>query len=50
MGGAHLELIDLATLTPFNNVHDYDDYLSRLHQIPRVLKQLIRTMRQGMGS
>src|SRR3984893_10044358 len=46
MGGAHLGLIELATLTPFNNVHDYDHYLSRLHQIPRVLEQLIRHMRQ----
>jgi|ERR1700730_2478105 uncharacterized protein (DUF885 family) len=48
MGGAHLGLIELATLTPFNNVHDYDHYLSRLHQIPRVLEQLIRNMRQGI--
>ena len=48
MGGTHLGLIELATLTPFNNVHDYDHYLTRLHQIPRVLEQLIRNMRQGM--
>jgi uncharacterized protein (DUF885 family) len=48
MGGAPLGLIELATLTPFNNVHDYDHYLSRLHQIPRLLEQLIRNMRQGI--
>jgi uncharacterized protein (DUF885 family) len=48
MGGPHLSLIELITLTPFNNAGDYDNYLSRLHQVPRFFEQLIRNMRQGM--
>ena len=27
---------------------DYDDYLSRLHQVPRMLDQVTSNMRQGM--
>jgi uncharacterized protein (DUF885 family) len=48
MNGPHLSLVDMVTLMPFNNVHDYDNYLSRLHQIPRVLDQVTANMRQGM--
>jgi uncharacterized protein (DUF885 family) len=48
MGGPHLSLIELITLTPFNNPGDYNNYLSRLHQVPRFFEQLIRNMRQGM--
>src|SRR5947207_16025958 len=32
---------------PFDSVPHYQDYLSRLHQIPRVLEQTIEGMRQG---
>jgi uncharacterized protein (DUF885 family) len=48
MDGAHLSLIELVTLTPFNNPGDYDNYLSRLHQVPRFFEQAIGNMRQGM--
>jgi uncharacterized protein (DUF885 family) len=48
MGGPHLSLIELITLTPFNNAGDYDNYLTRLRQVPRFFEQLIRNMRQGM--
>jgi uncharacterized protein (DUF885 family) len=48
MEGPHLRMLDLVTLTPFNQVRDYDDYLSRLHQIPRMFEQVIGNMRQGM--
>jgi uncharacterized protein (DUF885 family) len=48
MAGPHLELVDLVTLTPFNDVHDYENYLSRLHQIPAALDQTIVNMRRGM--
>ncbi len=48
MAGPHLELVDLVTLTPFNDLHDYENYLSRLHQIPTALDQTIANMRQGM--
>ncbi len=48
MNGPHLGLLELVTLTPFNSVKDYDDYLSRLHQVPRMLEQVTGNMRQGM--
>src|SRR6266567_1648894 len=45
--GPHLELPDLVTLTPFNTIKDYENYISRLRQIPRVFDQVISNMRQG---
>lgn len=47
-GGPQIELPDLITITPFNTVRDYENYLSRLHQIPRVFDQVTANMRQGM--
>jgi len=48
MGGPHLEMPDLVVLTPFNTVVDYENYLARLRQIPRLFDQVIANMRQGM--
>jgi uncharacterized protein (DUF885 family) len=48
MDGPHLGLLETLSLTPFNSVKDYDDYLSRLHQVPRMLDQVTGNMRQGM--
>ena len=47
-GGPHTYIIDLVTLTPFNEVKDYENYIARLHQIPRLFDQLTANMRQGM--
>jgi uncharacterized protein (DUF885 family) len=47
-GGIHLEYASLPFDTPFRNVKDYEDYVSRLHQIPRVLEQATAHMRDGM--
>ena len=48
MGGPHLNLPDLVSLTPFNNSADYENYIARLHQIPHVFEQVTANMRQGM--
>jgi uncharacterized protein (DUF885 family) len=48
MDGPHLALLETLGLTPFNAVKDYEDYLSRLHQVPRMLDQVTANMRQGM--
>jgi len=48
MHGPHLELPDLVALTPFNNVSDYENYLARLREIPRVFSQITANMQQGM--
>ena len=47
-GGIHLGYASLAFDSPFRNVKDYEDYLSRLHQIPRVLDQAMAHMRDGL--
>jgi uncharacterized protein (DUF885 family) len=48
MDGPHLSLTELVNLTPFNNTQDYANYLSRLHQIPRLFDQVTANMRQGI--
>jgi uncharacterized protein (DUF885 family) len=47
-GGIHLGYASLAFDSPFRNVKDYQDYLSRLRQIPRVLDQAMGHMRDGL--
>jgi uncharacterized protein (DUF885 family) len=45
--GVHTHLADLPLSMPFDSVQHYQDYISRLHQIPRVLDQTMEVMRQG---
>jgi uncharacterized protein (DUF885 family) len=45
--GVHTRLADLPNAVPFDSVLNYQDYISRLHQIPRVLEQTAEVMRQG---
>jgi uncharacterized protein (DUF885 family) len=47
-GGIHLSYASLAFDSPFRNAKDYEDYLSRLHQIPRALDQAMGHMRDGL--
>ena len=46
--GVHLGYASLALDTPFRNVKDYQDYLSRLRLMPRVLDQAVGHMRDGL--
>lgn len=46
--GIHTSLADLPLSVPFNTVKQYEDYISRLHQIPRVLSQTTEVLRAGM--
>jgi uncharacterized protein (DUF885 family) len=46
--GVHTGLADLPLSVPFDSVQHYQDYISRLHQIPRVLDQTTEVLRQGM--
>ena len=48
MEGPHLGWLEMVTLTPFKSVKDYEDYLSRLRQIPKALDQVTGNIRQGM--
>jgi len=45
--GVHTRLADLPNAVPFDSVPHYQDYISRLHQVPRVLEQTTEVMRQG---
>jgi len=45
--GVHTRLADLSNAMPFDSVPHYQDYISRLHEIPRVLEQTTEVMRQG---
>ena len=46
--GIHTSLADLPLSVPFDSVKHYEDYISRLHQIPRVLSQATEVLRAGM--
>ncbi len=46
--GVHTSLADLPLSVPFDSVKHYEDYIARLHQIPRVLTQTTEILRAGM--
>jgi uncharacterized protein (DUF885 family) len=47
--GIHTGLADLPLSVPFDSVKYYEDYIARLHQIPRVLSQTTEVLRAGMN-
>jgi uncharacterized protein (DUF885 family) len=46
--GIHTGLADLPLSVPLDSVKHYEDYIARLHQIPRVLSQTTEVLRAGM--
>jgi uncharacterized protein (DUF885 family) len=48
MGGIHQDYASIPRQLTFRTVKDYEDYLSRLHQMPRAFDQTIRVMRLGL--
>jgi uncharacterized protein (DUF885 family) len=46
--GIHTSLADMPLSMPFDSVKHYEDYVARLHQIPRVLNQTTDVLRAGM--
>jgi uncharacterized protein (DUF885 family) len=47
--GLPIDLPELVTVLSFQNVKDYDDYISRLRQFPRVFNETVIQMRKGMA-
>jgi len=47
MSGPHVRLADLPLAVPFDSVKQYEDYISRLHQVPRVFAQTEEVLRAG---
>lgn len=48
MDGPHLRLADLPLAVPFDSEKQYEDYIARLHQIPRVFTQTEEVLRAGL--
>ncbi len=46
--GIHTNLADLPLAVPLDSVKHYEDYIARLHQIPRVLGEVTEVLRAGM--
>ncbi len=47
MQGIHLSLADLPNSVPLDSVKHYEDYIARLHQMPRAFEQTTEVLRQG---
>ncbi|QWP76976.1 DUF885 family protein [Lysobacter sp. K5869] len=45
--GVHLNLTALVSAFPFNDTKQYEDYLKRLHGLPKLLEQVTGVARQG---
>lgn len=48
MEGPHTALADLPLSVPLDSVKHYEDYIARLHQIPRVFEQTEEVLRAGL--
>src|ERR1035441_5933039 len=46
--GAQLSFASLSSQMPFKTVKDYENYLARLHQLPRVFDQVTANMKLGL--
>jgi uncharacterized protein (DUF885 family) len=47
--GVHTTLADLPLAMPFDSAKHYEDYIARLHQIPRALADTTEVLRAGMN-
>ena len=48
-GGIHANLADLPLSMPFDSVKHYEDYIARLHQIPKAFLQTEDVLRAGVN-
>ncbi|WP_233410534.1 DUF885 domain-containing protein [Rugamonas violacea] len=46
--GIHIDAPQLVAALSFDSVKDYEDYLARLHQLPRAFKETTLQMRKGV--
>ncbi len=47
--GIHIDLPQLVSVLSFESVKDYEDYIARLKQLPRLFDQTVVQMRKGMA-
>ncbi len=50
MNGIHINAPQLVTVLSFQTVKDYDDYIARLQQLPRIFEEDTANMRKGMAN
>jgi uncharacterized protein (DUF885 family) len=50
MNGIHIDAPQLVTVLSFQTVKDYDDYIARLQQLPRIFDEETANMRKGMAT
>jgi len=50
LAGVQIDLPELVSVLSFQNVKDYDDYISRLQQVPRFFDENTIQMRKGMAA
>jgi uncharacterized protein (DUF885 family) len=50
MGGIHIDAPQMVTVLSFQTVKDYDDYIARLRQLPRIFEEDTANMRKGMAN
>ena len=48
-GGIHVSVADLPLSMPFDSVKHYEDYIARLHQIPRAFRQTEEMLKAGVN-
>ena len=48
-GGIHANLADMPLSMPFDSVKHYEDYIARLHQIPKAFQQTEEMLRAGVN-
>lgn len=46
-GGIQIELPQIVSIAPFDTAAHYEDYLARLHQIPRLLDDVVAILKEG---
>lgn len=46
--GIHFEIPQLVSVTAFDSVNDYDNYIARLRKVPRLFSQLTENMKRGI--
>jgi uncharacterized protein (DUF885 family) len=48
-GGIHANLADMPLSMPFDTVKHYEDYIARLHQVPKAFQQVEEVLRAGVN-
>ena len=46
--GLQIDIPELVTYHPFNTVHDFDNFIKRLRAFPKLVDQIIQSMRSGI--